>query len=146
MVAAGPRGYAADMKTFPFVAAAALLLGAVSSRAQYGPQEVPQPDAAGAEQGVRAGAADMPEMSGTVERVDRAAGEVVVRTARDTVRLPFPAATLAELAPGDRVVVRVGIARVRATDSTSSEGSGSHAIDPETGSPGARPPAAGAPR
>jgi hypothetical protein len=80
------------------------------------------------------------EVEGRVRDVDATTGRLVVDSADGVMRLRFPPAALRGLAPGEPVVARVAIGKT--IHGTSTEGAGSFATDPETGSPPVRPPAA----
>jgi hypothetical protein len=105
---------------------------ATPTLAQYGPTEVPQPEA-----GVRASRQLAREVTGTVREVDHARGRVVLDADGDVFRLHFPPTALAGIQRGQRVTARVAL---EGASSTSSEGAGSFGTDAETGSPPARPP------
>jgi hypothetical protein len=121
-----------------------VLLGALlaaTAAAQYGPRALPQPEAG-------AGRTVFPvtaETTGVVRDVDPGAGRLRLETEGRVVELRLPPAVLEAVRAGERITVQVALAPGgRATDveSTSSEGAGSSAIEPETGAPGARPPGA----
>jgi hypothetical protein len=107
-------------------------IGATIAFAQYGPEHLPQPPEATRGQPVRPGAMDV---TGRVVDVDPSSGRLVVNAEGKTWKLHFPPPALRDIHRGE-AVTRSGI------DSTSTEGAGSHATDPETGAPGARPPGA----
>jgi hypothetical protein len=121
------------------LAVATLVLAAAVAHAQYGPNEVPQPPAAG-EPRQREGAA-VQERPGKVSSLDRASGRLVVTTADGPLTLYLPVEQVSGLRQGDEVTVRVAL--LPGPKGTETKGAGSFATDPETGSPGARPPASG---
>ena len=119
------------------VAICSIAIGATIALAQYGPEHLPQPPETTHGQPVRPGAADV---TGRVVVVDPSTGRLVMDAEGKTWKLHFPPAALREIHRGETVTARVALRS--GIDSTSTEGAGSHATDPETGAPGARPPGA----
>jgi hypothetical protein len=116
-------------------AAAALGL-ATGVLAQYGPHEVPQPEAAPPP---RRDAGALVERTARVRSVDEASGRLVLETPDGPLTLWFPAEALATVRSGDDVWVRVAL--LPEPESTTTKGAGSFGTEPEVGSPRARPPA-----
>jgi len=113
----------------------AALLGGTVVFAQSGPADVPQPrDEAAA----RVTPKEY-EVTGRVTTIDRDHGRLSLRTADDTLELHFPPSAIRTIKQGDTVTARLAI---EAIHGTSTEGAGSPALAPETGSPPARTPAA----
>jgi hypothetical protein len=119
------------------VAICSIALGATVALAQYGPEHLPQPPEATRGQPVRPGTA---EVTGRVVDFDPATGRLVIDAQGETWKLHFPPAALRDLHRGETVTARVALRS--GIDSTSTEGAGSYATDPETGAPGARSPGA----
>jgi hypothetical protein len=119
----------------PIVWMLSIPLVAVPALAQYGPTPTPQPR----EARVRPDAGSH-EVTGQVRSLDRGRGLVVLDAGGETLRLRYPPPVVARLSPGDRVTARLAIEK--AIEGTSSTGAGTSATEPETGSPGARPPGA----
>jgi hypothetical protein len=114
-----------------------ITLGGTIAIAQYGPKQLPQPPEATRGQTVRPGTADV---TGRVVDVDARSGRVVLDADGETWKLHFPTAALRDIHRGETVTARVALRS--GIDSTSTEGAGSEATDPETGAPGARSPGA----
>src|SRR5262245_2555521 len=75
---------------------------------------------------------------GEVKRVDRATGRTWIAVHGEEFSFDLPRQIARDFAPGDQVAITLE----RDSDSTGSQGSGTFATDPETGTPGSRSPAA----
>src|SRR5690348_774118 len=102
----------------------ALVVASGTTRAQYGPRQVPRPDGFGAPAQAQTDVIAREQTSGTVRTVDRATGAVVVDSPSGTLRLRFAGPTVERIRHGDRVTVALALSG-RGADSTSSEGAGS---------------------
>jgi hypothetical protein len=122
------------MRPFAWTFLGALV--AATALAQYGPTEEPQPPV----EGTRRMEMGPYEVTGRIASVDRARGVVVLSSEGETYTLRYPPSVVRRLSPGDRVTAQLQIQK--AFEGTSSKGAGTPAIDPETGSPTARPPGA----